>query len=486
RIWQRAIIEVRKEPAVRSTRGSGFLRQVRRDAAAIEGAGEQLTKWAVVREEGKVTITVGEENVGLPELGTTLDDGLLWQIVTLIGGVTDISERLLNEVARIPEVLLLEILKPAYFILWLELGSDDSVARLVAGVALAKVIGCHLDLMVTASSVDNLRVDGVTNCLGTQVRSILGRVLRRVVVLGTPSTLADENWVTRDEVVSLVHQQVAGIFGPSVRVGGGTMRYFTELNRVRPQWPEADWISFTLNPQVHSCDTLSLFDNLCGLSDIGVMSRRLFGTSGVAIDGLAPVGGCKPFSSDVQAIGDFSKNAVIRELEVVIACWVLGAVKQLGLGGIDSASLLRATDNLGLVPADSDMQVGVSGEKWEGALRRGSMCPVWHVVRWLGSVGPGSIRATLSTAGTYADALVVERSDGIEMAVYNGTPHFQEVLVGPVPGEWAQIVRLEDLTKERRIYMWDDKCGGGIRLPLERYNLRVVVPPFGVAFAKIL
>lgn len=485
RIWQRAIVKVRSIPAVTSSAGSRFVRQMDREGATVGTIRDEAAKWAVVQEESKVVITVAEEDYRLPKFGATLDDGLLSQVELLTGEATDISAALFSEASRIPEVVVLDALRPDYVLLRLELGSEGSIHRLIAGVVVAEVIGCALDLIVTAASIAELCIDGLTNCLGVKVRSLLGRLLRRVVVLGSPRTLADENWVTRDEAVSLVSQQVAGIFGPSVIVGGGTQRFFTELNRVRPQWTDANSISFTLNPQVHSCDTLSLFDNLCGLADIGVMSHRLFGTSYVAIDGLAPIEACKPFSVDVQEQGEFSRNAVTREFETVIACWVLGAVKQLGKGGIDCVSLFGETTNCrGLVSRLSDMQIGVSEESLEGALASDWLHPLLGVVKWLGSVGTSSIRSTLSSAGTYADALVVERSDGTEMAVYNGTRHFQEVLLGPLPGEWAQIVPLEDVVRNRWIFMWDDKFTGGIRVPLESERLRVVVPPFGVAFAK--
>ena len=51
-------------------------------------------------------------------------------------------------------------------------------------------------------------------------------------------------------------------------VGYGTDIYFTELNRQRPQHDEFDFISFSLNPQVHSFDEKTILENIETIPDI--------------------------------------------------------------------------------------------------------------------------------------------------------------------------------------------------------------------------
>ncbi|MEP6950384.1 MAG: hypothetical protein ABI863_13960 [Ginsengibacter sp.] len=53
-----------------------------------------------------------------------------------------------------------------------------------------------------------------------------------------------------------------------IPVGYGTDGYFAELNRERPKSNSYDFISFSINPQVHVSDTLSLLENLNSLEDI--------------------------------------------------------------------------------------------------------------------------------------------------------------------------------------------------------------------------
>lgn len=55
---------------------------------------------------------------------------------------------------------------------------------------------------------------------------------------------------------------------PNVLVGYGTDIYFTELNRQKPAGDLYDFVSFSLNPQVHNDDALTVLENLRTLPDI--------------------------------------------------------------------------------------------------------------------------------------------------------------------------------------------------------------------------
>lgn len=55
---------------------------------------------------------------------------------------------------------------------------------------------------------------------------------------------------------------------PQIMVGYGTDIYFTELNRQRPQHDGFDFVSFSLNPQVHSFDEKTMLENIETIPDI--------------------------------------------------------------------------------------------------------------------------------------------------------------------------------------------------------------------------
>lgn len=64
---------------------------------------------------------------------------------------------------------------------------------------------------------------------------------------------------------------------PAVQVGYGTDAYFAELNRNRPPRHPFDFVSFSMNPQVHVFDTRSIAGNLTSIPDIIATTRSFTG-----------------------------------------------------------------------------------------------------------------------------------------------------------------------------------------------------------------
>lgn len=73
--------------------------------------------------------------------------------------------------------------------------------------------------------------------------------------------------VTPPELLQIGYASIKSKF-PSLKVGYGTDRHFTELNRSRPENLPHDFVSFSLQPQAHSTDTRTIIENLESLPDI--------------------------------------------------------------------------------------------------------------------------------------------------------------------------------------------------------------------------
>lgn len=68
----------------------------------------------------------------------------------------------------------------------------------------------------------------------------------------------------------------------NILIGYGTDIYFTELNRQRPQNDIYDFVSFSINPQVHSFDAATMLENINTISDI-VATIRSFTDKSIII-----------------------------------------------------------------------------------------------------------------------------------------------------------------------------------------------------------
>ena len=68
---------------------------------------------------------------------------------------------------------------------------------------------------------------------------------------------------------------------PDAEIGGGTNAHFAELNRMRPPTKSLDCVCYSISPQVHAFDTVSLVENLSGQSEgDGGRHLRTFHPSG--------------------------------------------------------------------------------------------------------------------------------------------------------------------------------------------------------------
>ncbi|MDH6267476.1 hypothetical protein M2360_002873 [Rhizobium sp. SG_E_25_P2] len=63
---------------------------------------------------------------------------------------------------------------------------------------------------------------------------------------------------------------------PGVRLGGGMLSYFTELNRKRIPGHSVDYVSHCTNPIVHAADDLSVMQSFEALADVVASARALY------------------------------------------------------------------------------------------------------------------------------------------------------------------------------------------------------------------
>ncbi len=133
---------------------------------------------------------------------------------------------------------------------------------------------------------------------------------------------------------------------PGVRVGGGTNLYFTNLNRSRPPVEALDFVCYSINPQVHAFDLISLVENLVAqpmtvesakafsadrpivISPITVRPRSNPDATGPEPE---PVAGQLPDAVDVRQPTDFA------------AGWTLGSLSNLAEAGVASLTYYETT-----------------------------------------------------------------------------------------------------------------------------------------------
>lgn len=129
---------------------------------------------------------------------------------------------------------------------------------------------------------------------------------------------------------------------PALRLGGGMLSYFTELNRKRPPLELVDWVTHATCPIVHAADDRSVMQTLEAVSHITRSCRAIFGARPYAIGPLSIAMRQNPYGSRVMS-NPQSERVVMtgddpRQRGLFGAAWLAGYA-----AALDGARLERLT-----------------------------------------------------------------------------------------------------------------------------------------------
>ena len=192
---------------------------------------------------------------------------------------------------------------------------------------------------------------------------------------------------------------------PTLKVGYGTDAYFAELNRNRPATNAYDFVSYSINPQVHASDTRSLIENLAAQADT-VRTARAF-APGKEVH-VSPVtlkprfnpnatGESSSFSADA-----LPSNVDPRQASELLAAWTLLSLRY--LADADRVTLYETVGMRGLMPDGATHPLFPTPDQ--------APFPVYDALRQLHQFRPINVIDYLFPDPLREDGLVVENEAG--------------------------------------------------------------------------
>ena len=140
------------------------------------------------------------------------------------------------------------------------------------------------------------------------------------------SLLSYETFVLTDERL----QQISGLLRsrfPRVPVGGGTDANFAQINRSRPDASCLDFVCYSIQPQEHASDPLSIIENIQGQADT-VRTAHSF-SAGKEVH-IASLSFFRRFNANIDFV---SPDTILHEYDGIgthfEAGWFVGALHQL-------------------------------------------------------------------------------------------------------------------------------------------------------------
>lgn len=146
---------------------------------------------------------------------------------------------------------------------------------------------------------------------------------------------------------------------PDVKIATGTNANFAELNRNRPGETGNDSVCFSIHPQEHASDNLTLTENLKGQA-YTIRSARIFaGNKGIHV---SPVNIQRRFNAnnffiESPYIGKEAPPQIdLRLMSLFGACWTAISLKYLCESGADSITYYETVGERGIFQGDYDSQ----------------------------------------------------------------------------------------------------------------------------------
>jgi D-apionolactonase len=320
-----------------------------------------------------------------------------------------------SSIGLIPEGQIgrLQNLRIAHLRVDLRLDDPDYAAQLDWALAEAVALGVGLEMALHLGE-DPAGQLAALRLLLEKRRPIVARWL--IFRLGEASTQA--------ETVALARQHLSDL-APSAPFGGGTNAYFTELNRVRPQADALDFVSYTVNPQVHAFDNLSLVETLATQATTVHSARGFVGDLPIAVTPITLRARFNPNATGPEADpapGTLPPSVDPRQMSLFAAAWTLGSLKYLAESGVASATYFETVGWRGVVES-------AEGSPAPFPSLPGAVFPVYHLLADVGEWADAAVLPVATSNRLAVDGLALEREGAKRILMANLTNDPQRVTV---------------------------------------------------------
>ena len=349
----------------------------------ISISGEHTT--AISKNESAV-ITVGAEEIELPEIGLGLSEDPAHLIVSEYAGFEDLAIKHLR----------------------LALNGDSQIRSAVEKALLVtKQLKIDLDLAIKAESPE-------------QLKAILQSIIEIKDQIRSFYIFSASEKTTPIGFIQVAEE----LLGDKSKIIGGTDLYFTELNRNQSAVDFVDQVNFSINPQVHSFDDRTLIQNTASQKAIATNAHRIAKGKKVSIGPITLRPRYNPNAT--QPNKDLSNTALPSSVDARQRTWFAEGWTAMSIRSIaesESISTLTYFETLGW-RGIRELSTG-SEDALNFASKAGEEFPVWRLFKNL--KGFTHARPTASSLPELVDCLIITSAEKTEAILVNFSTIEQEV-----------------------------------------------------------
>ncbi len=313
------------------------------------------------------------------------------------------------------ELTRLKALNLAHLRIGLRLSEPDNETQLRQAAAEAAALGVTLEVAIFLSDAAEAEL------------KYLADMLERV----KPPVWAwlifhDKEKSTSEKWVNLARERL-GHYNPAARIGAGTNAFFAELNRSRPPVQALDLVCYSINPQVHAFDNLSLVETLAAQAPTVESVRQFCSDRLLAVTPVTLKMRFNPNATGPEPEpepGQLPAQVDERQMSLFGAGWTAGSLKYLAESGADSLTYYETTGWRGVMETEAGSPVPDKFPSLPGAV-----FPLYHVLADVGGFAAGEIIPTRSSQPLQVDGLALRHEGRLRVMLANLSPEPQQVLV---------------------------------------------------------
>jgi hypothetical protein len=192
-------------------------------------------------------------------------------------------------------------------------------------------------------------------------------------------------------------------YGLRISVGGGSRAYFTELNRAELPLGLLDFVSYSINPQVHAFDNASLIETLGAQAETVKSAKQMVKNIPIIV---SPITFKPRFNPNATTKVKEKKEDKVdgRQRSLFGAGWTLGSLHNLAKEGVSSITYYETTGCLGIVDVTQN-----------------SVYPIYHVFADIAPFYGGKIHNIELSSPFKIEALAVSLENRLRILVVNLT-----------------------------------------------------------------
>ena len=391
---------------------------------------------SVAKGPSEVVLTIGETHLGpLPRIGLgTANHGQI---------LTD------NERER------LKALNLAHLRVDLNLSESNYKGILNQAIAEADALGVSLEVALFLTNA----AENELSAFVKEIQKVKPRISTWLLFHLTENS-------TTEQWVQLARRYLSN-YDSEAMIGSGTNVYFTELNRSRPPTEALDLVCYSLNPQVHAFDNVSLVENLEGQAETVKSARQFIGDLPLAVTPVTLKPRFNPGATEPEPEpepGELPSQLDVRQMSLFGAAWTLGSLKYLAESGAHSVTYYETSGWRGVMETEQGSPLP---EKFRSL--PGSVFPLYHVLADVGEFAGGIVVPVTSSDPLLVDGLTIRKNEKTRLVLVNFTSQRRQITIHNSWVEWAKPYR--NLSAKIRVRHLDETNAEVVMLSPEKFRV---------------